>query len=226
MGRERSEERPTAVTGPSGGAVTRLRAAARGAALFATAIGVLVLAGWLLDARLLMQVLPGQVAMVPNTAIGLLLASLAVWLRASAGGVRERRGTRIAAAAAGLLGLITLVEYAAGRDLGIDEMLFRDPAGLTGAFPGRMAVVTAAAFVALAAALLLADAGRAWWTAEGLAVLPGVFAMISLAGYVYGVPSIHWIGSQKGMAVHTASAFLASCHSAFCSRPPIAESRG
>jgi PAS domain S-box-containing protein len=155
-----------------------------------------------------MQVLPGQVAMVPNTAVAFLLAGLALWLRASRAGRSPVLASRAAAAVAGLLGLLNLVEYVSGKSLGIDELLFRDPAGLTSVFPGRMAVITALGFVALAAALLTLDLRWAPWTSDGLALLPGVFAMVSLTGYAFGARSLYWIGVYKGMAIHTALAFL------------------
>ena len=113
-----------------------------------------------------------------------------------------------AAAAVGLLGLLNLVEYASGSNLGIDEALFRDTGGLTSAFPGRMAVLTAVSFVALAAALLTLDLRRATWVSDGLALLPGVLAMVSLTGYAFGMGSLQSIGVYKGMAIHTAMAFL------------------
>jgi two-component system cell cycle sensor histidine kinase/response regulator CckA len=185
-----------------------LRKFARLCAAAAIAIGVLAFAGWLLGVRALMQVLPGQVAMVPNTAVGFLLVGLALWLRASRAGRLPVPASRAAAAAAGVLGLLNLVEYVSGKNLGIDELLFRDPAGLTSVFPGRMAVVTAVAFVALALALLTLDLRWAPWTSDGLALLPGVLAMVSLTGYTYGVRSLSWTGIYKGMAIHAALAFL------------------
>lgn len=175
---------------------------------FAIAMGVGVLAGWVFDFRFLLQVLPGQVAMVPNTAIAFLLAGLALWMRAGPAG-RWRAPASVAAALAGLLGLLNLIEYVAGRDLGLDELLFRDTAGLTSAFPGRMAVLTAVGFVALSGALLTLDKTRVPWATDGLALLPGVFSMASLTGYAFGVGSLRSIGAYKGMAIHTALAFLA-----------------
>jgi PAS domain S-box-containing protein len=185
-----------------------LRRVSRLCAAAAIAIGLLVLAGWLFGVRVLMQVLPGQVAMVPNTALGFLLAGLALWLRTSRAGRLRIPASRAAAAVAGLLGLLNLVEYVSGWSLGIDELLFRDPAGLTSVFPGRMAVLTAVGFVALAAALLTLDLRWAPWTSDGLALLPGVLAMVSLTGYAFGLRSLSWIGIYKGMAIHTALAFL------------------
>ena len=185
-----------------------LRRASRLCAAAAIAIGLAVIAGWVFGVPFLMQVLPGQVAMVPNTAVGLLLAGLALWLRAGPGGRTAVLACRAAAALAGLLGLLNLVEYVSGSSLGIDELLFRDPAGLTSVFPGRMAVLTAVSFVALAAALLTLDLRWPPWTSDALALLPGVLAMVSLSGYTYGLRSLGWIGIYKGMAIHTALAFL------------------
>ena len=59
------------------------------------------------------------------------------------------------AAAAGLLALLTLCEYIAGTDIGIDELVFEDPAEV--AFPGRISPQTATAIVLLAVPLLLPE---------------------------------------------------------------------
>ncbi|MCM3877502.1 MAG: PAS domain S-box protein [Thermoanaerobaculia bacterium] len=209
-----------------------LRRVSRLSAAAAISIGLLVLAGWLFDYRFLMQVLPGQVAMVPNTALGFLLAGLALWLRAGSAGRSRVSASRAAAALAGLLGLLNLVEYVSGRSLGIDELLFRDPTGLTSVLPGRMAVLTAVGFVALAAALLTLDLRRAPWTRDGLALLPGILAMVSLTGYAFGLGSLSWIGVYKGMAIHTALGFLVltvgvlSAHSRGLSRLFVSDTAG
>src|SRR6266498_5915687 len=189
-------------------AVMRLRAGARVAALFAAAVGLLVLAGWLFDVRAFLQVLPGQLAMVANTAASFVLVGLALWWQAGVQTRSSQYASRAAAALAGLIGLMSLAEYVSGENFGIDELLFRDPRGLTGVFPGRMGVITALSFVALAASLLASSLQRARWTPDALALLPGLLATISLAGYAYGAPSVHWIGIYKGMAIHTALAFL------------------
>ncbi len=185
-----------------------VRTGARAAALFAVAVGVLVLAGWLLDSRALMQVLSGSVAMVPNTAVAFILAGLALWLQVGAESRSSLFVSRAAAAISGLLGLISLAEYFVGAGSGIDELLFRDTAGLTGFFPGRMAVPAAIGFAVLGGALLLSSLRRARWASESLALLPGLLGLVSLAGYAYGVSGIAWIGQYKAMAIHTAVTFL------------------
>jgi two-component system, cell cycle sensor histidine kinase and response regulator CckA len=209
-----------------------LRRTSRLCAAAAIAIGLLVLAGWLFDIRFLMQVLPGQVAMVPNTAVGFLFAGLALWLRASSAGPSRVPVSRAAAAVAGLLGLLNLVEYVSGRSLGIDELLFRDPTGLTSVLPGRMAVLTAVSFVAFAAALLTLDLRWPPWTSDGLALLPGALAMVTLTGYAFGLGSLSWIGVYKGMAIHTALGFLVltvgvlSAHARGLSRLLVSDTAG
>ncbi len=185
------------------------RRVARTCAAFAVAVGLAVLAGWTFDVRPLMRVLPGQVAMVPNTAVAFVLMGLALWARTRRGERSPARTAVVPAVLAGLLGLLNLVEYLSGRSLGIDELLFRDPGGLTSAFPGRMAVLTAVGFVTLAAALLTLEFPRAPWATDGLALLPGFLALASLTGYGFGVGSLRVIGEYKGMAIHTAIAFLA-----------------
>jgi two-component system, cell cycle sensor histidine kinase and response regulator CckA len=155
-----------------------------------------------------MWVLPGEVAMVPNTAIGFILAGLALWWWAGVETRSRQLASRIAAAASGLLGFLVLAEYFSGLSFGIDELIFLDRAGLTGVFPGRMAVLAAVSFVAFGSALLLSNLRRARWAAAALAVIPGLLALISLVGYAYGVRSLTWIGKYKGMAIHTAAAFL------------------
>ena len=183
------------------------RLVARACAAFAVAVGACVLVGWAFDVRFLVQVLPREVAMAPNTAVAFVFVGLGLWQRAGTAARPPGLG-RTAAALAGLLGLLSLIEYVSGLGLGIDELLFRDPAGLTSAFPGRMAVLTAFGFVACGAAVLTLDLDRAW-IADALALIPGVLAMVSLVGYAFGVGSLHAFGIYKGMAIHTALAFLA-----------------
>ncbi len=94
------------------------RSASRLAAATVMATGVLVLAGWLIRVPALIQVVPDAVAMAPNTAVGFLLAGLSLWLQAGRKADSNLRPSRVAAAAVGLLGLLDLVQYASGRNLG------------------------------------------------------------------------------------------------------------
>jgi hypothetical protein len=99
----------------------------------------------MLDSSLLVSVIPGAAKMMPNTAIGFMLVAHALWYRSvSVAGTRHVQSwyatlANVCAGLAVLVGLVTLVEYLAGFDLGIDTLLF--PGRLLadrGTYPGRM----------------------------------------------------------------------------------------
>jgi uncharacterized membrane protein len=123
----------------SHGAVWFVRSVATGVLL----IAVLVLAGWLLDKPLLKSVLPGQVAIKVNTAIGFALAALALWLLEDRTAASWRRRVVLGCAlVVAALGAVSVAEYLLGTNLGLDQLFFREPAGALGtSHPGRMATV-------------------------------------------------------------------------------------
>jgi PAS domain S-box-containing protein len=167
------------------------------------ALGLAGLSGWLFDTAAIRHLVPGLPTMKANTALAFTLAGLAVWLPAMGDPSRLRR--TIAECCAGLVALIgsfTLAEYAAGRDFGIDQWLFREPATPGDAHPGRMAVPTALNFALLGAAILLMWRGRSR-PAIGLALAAILPTYVALAGCVYGAAPL-----QTSMAIHTAVAFL------------------
>src|ERR1035437_1339642 len=93
-----------------------MRAAFRYVAIFlafATAvIGAVVLLGWSLNADELKSIFPGQVPMKANTAISLILISLALLITIDKrAGVRWKRVSQIFVAVVVLISLVTLCEY-------------------------------------------------------------------------------------------------------------------
>jgi PAS domain S-box-containing protein len=188
--------------------VARMLSAAAAMAVLAT--GVLVLFGWLLDIPSLKSVLPGFVTMKANTAVGLILAgaSLALLGRA-ARSVRIRRLSRVCAGTTVLLGLLTVSQCLFGLDFGIDQLLFREPAGAVGTLsPGRMAPATAVDFLLLGGALFLGNFRRTILASQRMALLAGLIGLLALTGYMYGAPNLYGIGHYTQMAVHTAVAFV------------------
>ena len=126
-------------------------------------LGAAVLVGWACDVTVVKCVIPGMVAMKPNAAIGFVL--LGILLLGYRSQRREQRiFNALVATALVALSVATLVEYALGCNLGIDELLFRDneiePAGLFQ--PGRMSPIAAASFILLAAATLQLRSTGGW----------------------------------------------------------------
>jgi len=119
----------------------------RRAALAVAALGLTVLAGWGLDVPLIKSALPGAIEMKANTALCFLLAGGVLFLRLQTPGwQRPAQGMALAVAA---IGLATLGEYGFGWQLGIDQLLFREPAGaLYTLYAGRMSVYAATGFAA------------------------------------------------------------------------------
>jgi diguanylate cyclase (GGDEF)-like protein/PAS domain S-box-containing protein len=157
----------------------------------------MALIGWLVGARTLASLLPGEPTMKVNTALAMALAAGALWLATHdrVGHVRLRDGL---AAAVLLIAGATLAERVLGVDLGIDELLFADPRA-AGA-PGRMAAATAGALVAFAGAMLLLDRadqrGRAVTLLALSVVLLGLVVAVTYAAgrpealTVHGVTTI------------------------------------
>ena len=110
-----------------------------------------VLIGWLFNIPILMQVQPSFVPMQFNTALGFLLACVAI-------ACLSRSKNQYASYSAILLTLLaaaTLFQYITEINLGIDE-LFMDAYNVTNTtYPGRMAIGTAACFFLLGLAVLL-----------------------------------------------------------------------
>src|SRR5271169_3793704 len=133
------------------------------AAASAVAVGVLVLIGWWADFAAFNNAWPSLAAMKPNTALSFMLGGVSLWFlrRSSAAGPTEwiKRGGPILVAG---IGLLTLAEYAFGRDIGIDRLLL--PGSLTGpstSIAGRMHPMTALNFLLLGFALILLNTRRA-----------------------------------------------------------------
>jgi two-component system sensor histidine kinase/response regulator len=197
------------------------RQIARGAALITAAIGLAVLGGWVLHIGVLLNFVPGGPTMKPNAAIGFCLAGASLFLFLWESAEPNRWAKPLAAALALLLlvlGGLTVVEYAAGLNLRIDELVLHDFTSdrVADHIAGRMAPITAVNFIALSLALLcLHDPRRTAWT-HLLAGCAAFSSLLAIFGYLYGAVSINRPASFQTIAVHTAGAFLASCLGVLC----------
>jgi PAS domain-containing protein len=171
-------------------------------------LGVAVLVGWLADIGFLTTVLPGRVSMKPNTAIGFLCAGLSIVLLTKRFPAPRSRWLSAAFAVIVInIGLLTLVEYGFHVDLGIDQLLFRDP--FQNPYPGRIAHITAFNFLLSGLSLFLMSVSekQAKWP-QILSLLTGLSALLAIVGYAYGVPLLYGSIHYTSMALHTGIGFL------------------
>ena len=178
-----------------------------------------MLAGWVFDIVELKSSLSGWVSMKPNTAVAFILTGSALLFLARAPATPNPilagclcYAVRLCGLLAGLIGLLTLGEYAFAWNPGIDQWLFREPAGTVGtSYPGRMAPEAALGFVLLAEALWIVSGPRRSRGALFASVISGLlvttFALAALLCYVTpGLGAFGWWG-RTIMAVPTAALF-------------------
>ncbi|HEY7588749.1 MAG TPA: PAS domain S-box protein [Thermoplasmata archaeon] len=180
----------------------------------AVLVGSAVLLGWALNLPVLegVALVPGSPSMKANTALAFVLAGFSLlFLKA----VRTNRWTRTLARVfpvlVALLGMLNLTEYLFGLNLGIDQMLFREPPGTFATVdPGRMAPATALSFSLLGLALLFPGRRtRLGLSSSEILNIPAILlAAQALIGYAYGALGLTGIGAYTPMAVHTSATFI------------------
>jgi two-component system sensor histidine kinase/response regulator len=179
---------------------------------------VSVLVGWGLGIEPLTRVFPGLIAMKPNAALAFVLSGLALWSIQEGRGV-SRWAIGLSTAVASIGGL-TLFEYGAGVNLGIDEILhLPGPPNQVAFFPVRMHPTTAFDFLALGLASILLAADRHHRTAQGLALLAAAVAGSTLIGYLYGVRVFVGLAVYHQMALHTTIGMLVLSAGLLLARP-------
>lgn len=200
---------------PHGDRARRLRRAARLAALAASALALIGLSGHLFGLETLRRIQPGLASMKANTALALLAISIAlqVWLASPPTPWARRLTVGFAAITAAIAGL-TLVEWGAGLDLGIDQLAITDPDPVRHGHLGRMSIGTATCLLALSIAVLTIGRkiGRyqpTVWLAYGVLSV----ASVVLVGYAYGAWAVYEFAPFSSTALHTGLA-LALCSGA------------
>ncbi|HTN88869.1 MAG TPA: PAS domain S-box protein [Sorangium sp.] len=187
--------------------------------------GGATLLGWSLRETALISIARHWPSMVPNTAVGLILAGLSLWSLGGEGRPAPLRWLgQASAAAVAALGLFALAQYVFGWDLGIDRLLFPDSVDFPRMFPGRMAPNTALCLVLIGTALLAlpVKTPRGCRRTERCAVAVAALALTPLSGYLLGVGYFYGLPPLlpfTGMALHTAIALLALCAGILAARP-------
>jgi PAS domain S-box-containing protein len=179
-------------------------------------LGFAVLVGWAYDLEPMKNLVHGSSTMKPNTALGFGASGTAI-LALALGHTRRAQGlSAVAAMVPVLAGTLTLAEYAFHRDLGIDQLLFRDP--VPALYPGRMAPTTAACLVVLGASLLFAARGRGRVSAR-LVVASMLVGFLAVLGYLFGASALYRWSTYTSMALPTALGFLVASFGVRLLRP-------
>jgi PAS domain S-box-containing protein len=188
----------------------------RAASAWCALAGFLVLVvGWGFGVSWVRTVLAGAPYVRVNAAIGLMVLGAALWPNR-----RWRRFAAMAGGLAALIGVLTVVEYAFGVNLRIDELAMRDNMPqVPGWPPGRMALTSAVCFALLGAGLALSAFGRAISAIQWLALPVAGLSMGGLFGYVYGVPNAYGLACYMSMPVHVAFAFFVAAMALLFAHP-------
>ena len=159
--------------------------------LLAMAFGLWVLLGWTFHSYIVKSILPGQVTVKANTAGCFILIGFALWIlrredsRAAAG---WKLAAKMAALITSVVGLLSLLEFLFGWDLGIDQLWFHAGAeDIPGSVrPGLMSPITALGFLGLGSTLLLLDVRSrlARWSAQLLPCGVAIGTMFCILDFV------------------------------------------
>lgn len=172
-----------------------------------TLLGVVVMAGWVVQQPRLVQIVSGYTAMVFATALGLVsLGGALIWH--SRWPQRGRFGPALLAGFALALGAATLIEYTTGVRLGVS---FPALHAWLDHHPGRMAPNTALTLVLGASAMLLARYGHGTWLTAALVASLAVALMgiVGIVGYELQPELLYGWNVNIRMALHTAAGFIA-----------------
>jgi signal transduction histidine kinase/CheY-like chemotaxis protein len=170
-------------------------------------VGLIVIVAWYASWLPVLQLIPGGPLMKFNTAVGFVAAGFGLGLLSRG---RERLAVSFAIPAV-MLGLATLLEYATGRNLGIDQFFVTGAIDSATAFPGRMSPLAATSFCFIGLALIAPGISRSRTRLliTGLLSCAGaMIGFISMAGYVFGIQSASGWGAYTRMALHTSTVFF------------------
>ncbi len=171
-------------------------------------LGLVVIVGWYAGNRTLIQVMPTFVPMQYNTALGFVCCGVSLILLV----IGRSRGSAVFGAITVAIGALTLFEYIAGVNLGIDELFMEHSITVGTSTPGRMAPNTAVCFTLFGLSALIRP--RRWKPIHCslLAVIFGSLTfglgVVALAGYLAGLETAYGWGNLTRMAMHTSVGFV------------------
>jgi hypothetical protein len=195
--------------------------AARCSGLAVALLGALALADSWRHMAILKSLLPGNVTMTSNTALGFVLARFSVLSAGERASSERTRQVRIVLA--GLLiglGLLTLGQYLLAMDWGIDRLLLT-AARADDAARARMAMASAVAFLFTGLALFLLDRRVCSIGVQWAAMIGILVGLLTLLGHAYGANPFYALFADSSVALPTAIAFVTINIGILLARPEI-----
>ncbi|MDQ2889476.1 MAG: HAMP domain-containing histidine kinase [Gemmatimonadota bacterium] len=155
---------------------------------------------------------PGAVSMLPLACVVVGLNAIALALSANANRPFALKVVGIVAACVALLvSSIELASWIAGRNLGLDLVMFEeqirrapwDP-------PGRMAIntISGAMLCSIGVLALHVDDRSGRDSAKWVGLLSGTLGFLGLVGYAFGVSSLYSVTEFSGMSISTAASLF------------------
>ena len=157
---------------------------------------------------------PGGISITPNTALCLILLGAVLWWKETTEGRPEgalpRRLAGFAAGLAVAIGGLSLVEFAFGVEIGIDQLIFAvAPEDAVGSvLPGLMSPIGAVDFILLGSALLLHHRLTGRWSRliQALPYAAGIVAILGVLDFVLEPGAFHLhIAPQSALALFALS---------------------
>ncbi len=178
------------------------------------ALGLGGVLGWVLGMPSLAAALPGFATMKMNTALGLLLTGVALWIYRTPDPSRPAALTfQIATGAAIAIAAITGLEHLTGLHLFIDTLFVADAS--TAGTAGRTTAPAAMCLLLTNGAMLVALRGR-YALAQAFIALTILLTTLATAGYLFAGAET---ASTAGMTVHAAVGFSLAALAFFFARP-------
>ncbi len=183
-----------------------MRSISRASASASAVLAGGALIGFAFEIRSLTSVFPEYATTKPNTALMVLALAVAINGLASPAFVGARRlRTRAASAFALLLACATIAQYAFEWNLGIDELLFRDPwTSAPQSVPGRPSLAASCALGMLSVAVLLTGRAYAYTAAQACALAAASVGALALIGYAFGARALYAFQSYSSLGPGTA----------------------
>jgi len=176
------------------------------AGCYAFGVGLLALAGWVLNVKVLAG-WGNDIVMQPNTALAALLSGLAML---AVIGKRNRLGT-VFAAPVGLIGIATLFEHVTKIDLGIDMLLTCGRGwGAATVSPGRMGLPACVCFTLLGFTLVIVSIkGRPYKFVPIVGIALTAICSLSLVGYTFKATAMFSAPAWTAIALQSATVLFA-----------------